>query len=174
MNATCIQTRRGRVVDLATFKEEDIDLDDIVHALSNITRFTGHCRVPYSVAQHSVIVSRSCPDPHKAWGLMHDASEAYLGDVSRPLKSMLPDYQEIEERVMKVIARRFNLPWPMPKEVKVADMAALVSEKNILFDHQIEWTSDIQTDHLPEIHNIWNPAQARVMFYGQARELGVA
>lgn len=129
---TEIQTFTGKVIDLGLVTEEDIDILDIAHALSLINRYTGHTIAPYSVAQHSVHVSRLVADEHALWGLLHDASEAYLGDVSRPLKSMLPDYKRLEEMVQRAIADRFALGWPIPAEVKAADNVALMAEKRDL------------------------------------------
>jgi hypothetical protein len=85
MNATTMQTYTGKLIDLANFSEEDVRLPDISHALSLISRFTGHSKCPYSVAQHSVMVSRLTLPENALWGLLHDASEAYLGDVATPL-----------------------------------------------------------------------------------------
>lgn len=139
MNATTMQTYSGRLVDLSKFSHEDVRIFDISHALSLINRFTGHSVSPYSVAQHSVHVSRLVPDECALWALLHDASEAYLGDVSTPLKMLLPCYRELEERVQKAIARAFGLAWPAPPEVKEADLSALLSEKEELFSVQHDW-----------------------------------
>lgn len=139
MNASTMQTFSGKLIDLAAFESTDVRLVDISHALSMLNRFTGHSTSPYSVAQHSVQVSRLLPDNLALWGLLHDASEAYLGDVSTPLKSLLPCYREIEERVQKVIARAFGLRWPMPDPVKTADVCALAAEKASLFSVQHDW-----------------------------------
>jgi hypothetical protein len=137
MNKTTMQTYTGALVDLAAISPEDIRLPDIAHALSLVNRFTGHTRVPYSVAQHSVMVSELCAPEHALWGLLHDASEAYLGDVATPLKHMLPEYRELEERVQRAIAVRFELSWPMPQDVHVSDKRALMFEKRalLLVDH---------------------------------------
>ena len=139
MNTSTMQTFSGKLVDLAAFAATDVRLVDIAHALSLLNRFTGHSTSPYSVAQHSVQVSKLLPPNLALWGLMHDASEAYLGDVSTPLKSLLPCYQEIEERVQRVIARAFGLKWPMPEQVKEADRCALAAEKAGLFSVQHDW-----------------------------------
>lgn len=139
MNKTTMQTFSGKLIDLAKFTSLDVRLVDIAHALSMINRFTGHSTSPYSVAQHSVHVSRMLPDKLALWGLMHDASEAYLGDVATPLKLLLPCYQEIEERVQRAVARAFGLRWPIPEEVKLVDRSALMAEKSALFSVQHDW-----------------------------------
>jgi Predicted hydrolases of HD superfamily len=112
---------------------EEIDIEDIAHGLSHICRFGGHCRHFYSVAQHSVLVSRAVPKQMRLMGLLHDATEAYIGDMVRPLKLQIPQFNEIEERLWGVIANKFNLPLILPPEIKHADNAALMAERRDLF-----------------------------------------
>jgi hypothetical protein len=93
---------------------EMISIDDIAHALSMICHFGGHTAQFFSVAQHSVLVRRASQTlgytrSFQQWALLHDAAEAYIGDMTRPLKYLLPQYKEIEHRVMQVIAERFDL-----------------------------------------------------------------
>jgi 5'-deoxynucleotidase YfbR-like HD superfamily hydrolase len=169
MNATTMQTYTGKFVDLANFKEEDVRLPDISHALSILNRFTGHSKCPYSVAQHSVMVSRLVDDKHALWGLMHDASEAYLGDVATPLKNILPGYRELEEHVQKTIARVFALPWPMPPEVKHADLRALMGEKRDLIGSDASWGIDVEPACGPINPYCWT--QAKELFEARYKEL---
>lgn len=142
MNGTTMQTFTGKLVDLSKFTADDVRLPDISHALSLINRFTGHSIRPYSVAQHSVLVSRLLSPEHALWGLMHDASEAYLGDVATPLKNMLPGYRELEERVQRAIAKHFHMRLPIPPEVKRADLTALLTEKRDLMTCEHDWGID--------------------------------
>jgi flavin-dependent thymidylate synthase len=83
---------------------EQIELTDIARALSRICRYAGHCEQFYSVAQHSVYVSGMVPPEHALCALMHDATEAYLVDIPRPLKRMLAGYTVLEDRLWRVIA----------------------------------------------------------------------
>lgn len=169
INATTMQTYTGRMVDLSRFSVEDVRLSDISHALSLINRFTGHSRVPYSVAQHSVMVSKLTAPENALWGLLHDASEAYLGDVARPLKALLPEYRELEDHVQRVIATAFRLPWPMPPDVKVADNRALMAEKRDLIPGDADWG----IDELPMSGPI-NPfawSQAKTLFENRYKEI---
>ena len=170
MNTHCMQTHTGRVVDLTRFCEDDIVVDDIAHALSQIIRFTGHARAPYTVAQHSLIVAELVPPEHRLWALVHDASEAYLGDVSSPLKSLLPDYREIEERFQKIIAGRFGLPWPIPPEVKHADRVALMAEKRDLLLARHEWPGEFDPGDQLSIVTILQPWDAEVALRDAIKE----
>jgi len=118
----------------------EVDIRDIAHALARICRFAGHTRDFYSVAQHSVIVSHNVPAEDALWGLLHDAPEAYLSDLSTPVKSALPRYREIEQGVLAAVATRFGLDLPMPRSVKVADSRALLAERrDVLGDLGDTW-----------------------------------
>jgi hypothetical protein len=104
----------------------------IARALSRICRFTGHTSEFYSVAQHCVMASEMAPAHLRMELLMHDASEAFLGDVASPLKAKLAAYREIEHRVEHAIAKQFALPFPHPPEVKVIDLRMLATERRDL------------------------------------------
>ena len=169
MNATTMQTFTGKLVDLANFTVEDVRLPDISHALACINRYTGHTVAPYSVAQHSVMVSRLCEPQDELWGLLHDASEAYLGDVARPLKIMLPDYVELEHHVQQTIGKAFGLSWPMPQSVKVADNRALIAEKRALMAVEHDWGIEADPVHTPINPYCWQ--QAKKMFENRFKEI---
>lgn len=125
-----IMTFSGLYVNVLNLQPENILLEDIAHALSMQCRFAGHCKDFISIAQHSVNVSRNVSAENALWGLLHDASEAYVTDIPRPLKyvSNMAGFVEIEERIQRVIAERFNLPWPIPEEVKTQDGVELLTE----------------------------------------------
>lgn len=162
LTPTTMQTFTGKLIDLRSFGPDDVRVADIAHALSILNRFTGHSKVPYSVAQHSVMVSRLVAPENALWGLMHDASEAYLGDIARPLKEMLPEYKKIERHVQRVIAKVFGLPWPMPADVKRADNIALMTEKRDLVTADHCWGIDVPADCRPISPYCWQ--QAKKMF----------
>lgn len=132
--ANYITTHSGRQFRLDTPLQGVVDLDDIAHHLSMICHWNGACEEFFSVAQHSILVSLVCPHPLQRWGLMHDAAEAYVGDVTRPLKAMLPDYKIIEKRVLRAIAQKFGLKWPEPPELKRYDNQIITLECS-LFMH---------------------------------------
>lgn len=129
----------GGRVDLVDPRPEQFDIGDIARGLSCTARFNGHTHRFYSVAQHSRLMSELINPDYARWALLHDASEAYLGDLVRPLKELCPDYRRIEERIMRVIAERFELGWPMPPEVKAVDNRMLVTEKLLLQPGGPEW-----------------------------------
>lgn len=99
----------GATIDLANIRPSDICAFEIAHALSHICRFTGHTDQFYSVAQHSVLVSKLVPKQFALHALLHDAAEAYLGDVSAPLKALLPQYKVLEAQVWESVVAHFGL-----------------------------------------------------------------
>ena|SRR5690625_2248792 len=127
-----IQTFSGVEFDLSDVRPEMVSIKDIAHGLANTCRFGGHCKEFYSVAQHSIIASALAPPEHAFAALLHDAAEAYLGDIPSPLKRLLPDYRALEKRVEAVIFERFGIPYPLPGAVKYADLQALALERRFL------------------------------------------
>jgi hypothetical protein len=125
--AQAIRVVSGQLFWPLDARETEIQLEDIAHALSHLCRFTGHTRGFYSVAQHSVLVSRLCPVAVALQALLHDASEAYLGDVSRPIKhsGLFDAYRATEARLQALIYRRFGVAETDAPEVKAADTRAL-------------------------------------------------
>jgi len=119
-----ILTRSGRFIDLFDPSPDDIVIEDIAHGLACCNRFAGHTKRPISVAQHSVYVARIS---NQTQGLFHDASEAYMGDVTKWLK-MTPEmakYREVEEKLQQIIYRKFGCPEEMTPEVAYADKLML-------------------------------------------------
>lgn len=130
-------TYRGHRFDFFNMSKTTLDIEDIAHALSQICRFGGHCREFYSVAQHSVYVSQLCSHDHKLVGLLHDATEAYIGDMVTPLKRLVPDFQQYEASLYHVIAKQFGLPRELPQEVKDADITMLAAEARDLLNADV-------------------------------------
>jgi hypothetical protein len=125
-----IRTFTGRHVNPLDLKYDDIDIQDIAHALALCNRFSGHSKKPISVAQHSYYVHRVCANgiiKPERWllrqALLHDASEAYLGDVSKWVKQheAMEGYRYHEALAQRVIAERFGIPFEMHLMVKTAD-----------------------------------------------------
>jgi 5'-deoxynucleotidase YfbR-like HD superfamily hydrolase len=124
-----IITRTGKKVSFSNPKPETICLEDIAWALSNTCRFGGHSGF-YSVAEHSIHMTKLFHNPHsQMWALMHDATEAYVGDMTSPLKRELPQYESIERRFKTAISIRFQLnPFEQPPLIKVMDNIACSTE----------------------------------------------
>lgn len=152
-----IQTRSGACIDLQNPDMTLFCIEDIAWALSNLCRFNGHTKAFYSVAQHSVLVSKVIPQAFALEGLLHDAAEAYLGDVTSPLKDLLPAYRGLEamfeDRLRAVFCR--GREWPTPV-VKEADLWAFKLEQNILMNHasrvfeEVALTGVVLTPWTPE------------------------
>lgn len=120
----------------------DVRIEDIAHALSQLCRFAGHTRQFYSVAQHSVIVSEICGSgPVALWGLLHDASEAYLSDIMRPVKHAheLSGYRQVEALVQAAICQRFALEVAQPDLVSHVDQLVLRAEQRDLMNMPPGW-----------------------------------
>lgn len=130
-----ILTRSGKRFDLFHPKPDQIDIKDIAFALALQCRFNGHCSRFYSVAEHSIIMSWNVPISLKLCALMHDATEAYIGDMVKPLKDHLSEFKRIEENIWRVIANKYGLPLELPKEVKEADLRMLATERHELMSH---------------------------------------
>lgn len=145
-------------------RADEVRLEDIAHSLSLLCRFGGHCSTFYSVAEHSVHVARLCSPEAALWGLLHDASEAYVVDLPKPLKRMLPDYSVIEDGVMLAIADHFGLNPVMPEEVKRWDAAMLRCEADhLLGDPPMPW-HEAGIQPAPVALNCWLPNRARLEF----------
>jgi len=153
-----IITRRPQRFHFLTPKPDDFDAEEIAEALSRRCRWSGHCRSYYSVAQHSVYVSMAAaPHGHALWGLLHDAAEAFLPDVPRPLKALLKvatprpggrhklePLDDVENRILRAVAERFHLdPATPPECVRIADDRILATEYAQLFP--------------PESAQLWRP-----------------
>jgi hypothetical protein len=149
-----IQTYTGKLFWPLDPQKDEIDIEDIAHALSNICRFTGHVKDFYSVAQHSLLVSDLCQS-NKLSGLLHDGSEAYICDIARPVKRLdeMRSYREVEKIVQTAIFSAFSLEYPEPREVKQADDWAVFIEANALMPHPERcWTNwDQFWEKIPQI-----------------------
>lgn len=171
-----IQTYSGVCVKPLAPKPENIRIIDIAHALSHVCRFTGHTKFFMSVAQHSVLVSQVVRPENALWGLLHDASEAYLADLARPVKrqSQMDIYREAEKKLMDVIAVKFGLPKEMPEEVNEADTRMLLTEKrDALMPSRARWGIE-DLGVLPYDHvriEYWSTWEAKAKFLERFIEL---
>lgn len=136
----CIRTVSGLDVDVFNIIPEMVNIDDIAHALAHQCRFGGHCSEFYSVAQHSILCSKLASTENKLAALMHDASEAYLIDIPRPIKGGLANYKELEDKVMHVIAQKFGFKYPLDKEIKDIDHQMFTIEWHELMIKDVQRT----------------------------------
>lgn len=180
MNAPIIRpdilTQSGNYFDFLNPERCEIHIEDIAHALSHICRFNGHVREFYSVAQHSVHVSKVIEwlDPSAQMeGLLHDSAEAYIGDITRPLKQLLPEYKVIEERVERAIFPIFGIAYPLSKAVKTADLILLATEqRDLMPEHDDEWALIKDIKPMQEHIVPWTPDKAFRRFMERYEELG--
>ena len=178
-----MQTYTGRKFYPMDPRAEDVDPRDIAHALGMLCRYNGHVDRFYSVAEHCVLLSYAVPDRLALWALMHDATEAYLGDMVRPLKVSQPGYVVAEDRVMVAIAKRFDLDITtsiglndevivhLPDEVKAADTRILLDEKLALMSRtKHPWFVD-DLEPLGVKVEGWHPGTAGSKWLRRFREL---
>lgn len=177
-----IQTYSGRAMYPLDPRSDEICIHDIAHALSNQCRFSGHTSRFYSVAEHSVHVSILCNREDAMWGLLHDASEAYLSDVAKPVK-MLPEmdvYRQAERGLQAYIAGTFGLSLVEPESVRAADKLMLAIEARDLMDVQnSRWRENWRKwiDLIPEgcdknVSFPLSPTLAKEIFLNRFYELG--
>jgi hypothetical protein len=155
-----MQTFTGRAFYPMAPHVEDVDPVDIAHALSLICRYGGHSRAFFSVAEHAL------------WALLHDATEAYVGDMVRPLKQSMPAYREAEDRLMLVICDRFGIGYDCPAEVKAADNRILHDERATLMTASpLPWRSLDDISPLGVLVEGWAPACAEERYLSRLSEL---
>ena len=158
-----IQTYTGRQFWPLEPRPGDVCIEDIAHSLANQCRFAGHSSQFYSVAQHCCLMYATAPGWLRPQALMHDAAEAYITDIPRPLKGMLK-INDIERQVEHAISKRFGFQWPFSPELHDLDNRMLATEKRDLMVYGNSWTSieGLEPFHLPVVP--WSPFTAEVMF----------
>lgn len=149
----------------------DICIGDIANALAKICRFTGHCRRFYSVAEHCIHVSNQVPRKHALRALLHDASEAYICDVARPLKYTpeFEGYRAIEHRLEEAIFERFGVTGDPDPSIKEADARLLATEKYQLMTTDKEYWGSAEPFgfELP----CWSPDEAARRYLDKCHDL---
>lgn len=153
-------THTGKYIDPYNLKPEDIDIIDIAQGLSKLCRYAGQCEGFYSVAEHSVLVAQQVWKATHDFNLtrialLHDAPEAYIGDLVRCVKARLDQYQDLEYRIWSCMAEKWFNPfydglcnWDLPDEVKEADQRMCVTERlAIISEKSAVW--DLQTRYKP-------------------------
>ena len=176
-----LQTVSGRFVNPFDPDPTQLDIQDIARALANTCRFGGHCRSFYSVAQHSVIVSELVEqrggDPEDVFAaLMHDAGEAYLGDMPHPLKhrSALGEaFKHAEKHLEQALQARFKIKPDVP-EIKRADRALLATERRAFSAEDWHWPELEGIEPLDLHLTAWSPDEAAARFQARYDELDEA
>lgn len=168
-----IETFTGMKFDILDPNPEHIHIIDIAHALSQLCRYNGHTMAYYSVAQHSVIVSNLAKPEDALTALMHDAAEAYIGDMAYPIKHMFPLFKEIEDNIQTVIAAKFGFQHPMPQYLKEIDRNISGNEAESLMSSRGDWWNGGEGyPKVPGLHiKSFLPEEAREMFLRRFEEL---
>ncbi|WP_242095448.1 hypothetical protein [Sphingomonas sp. CROZ-RG-20F-R02-07] len=170
-----ILLRSGAYFDLLDPHGSAFTIEDIAHGLSMTCRFAGQCRQFYSVAEHSWHTSFLVAPEFRLAAVMHDAAEAFIGDVTRPLKSLLPEYKAIERNVEAAIAERFGLDDAGADEIKRADLVMLHAEQAVMMPHHEDrWDTSPEDDASARLVNFrcWSPDDARRAFLWRFEDLG--
>lgn len=128
---TYIKTLNNNIFDYKNIKENKVDIKEIAAVLSKIPRWLGHTEKFYSVAQHCCWCYDNTQG-NKLEALMHDASEAYVGDCPTPLKALLPNYKKIEAHISVLLSNKFKFNYPYSKETHDIDSYALEYERHFI------------------------------------------
>ncbi len=162
-----IQTYTGLTFDLQHPSPEMVDIEDIAHALSMLCRFTGHTSSFYSVAQHSVLCALKAPAHLSMQALLHDAHEAYVGDLNSPLKSIVgAGYGNLSYSIQRVIDTKFNAEHDIDSNhtIKNIDLRMLITEANaLLAPRSTAWSIKVEP-YDDFLINPWSPKEAKASF----------
>ena len=150
---------------------EDVPIEDIAHSLSMQCRFNGHLKTFYSVAEHSVHICDLILEKYPIawdlalWGLLHDASEAFVPDLPRPFKVLMSGFGEFEDKAMAAIAEYYQLgSSTMPEEVKYLDTHIVRDEAEKFMINPPTWTDAFES--VLDQNWLWGlqPLQAKTLF----------
>lgn len=170
-----IETYTGKKFYFTDPEPDMIDIRDIAHSLSLQCRFMGHVETFYSVAEHSVAVSCIVDKENALVALLHDAAEAYLSDIPRPIKKLLPQYMELEEQVSQAIYSKFflNVSHESWSDIKDADNTQLKTEAKYLLSSQgKDWIGDYPTKgRKGKVPNCLAPIHAEALFLRSFEEI---
>lgn len=148
-----ISTFSGLYIDTRNPAPESLNIYDIAHQLSMQPRYGGKLRQDYTVAQHCIECCLLADFEDKLAALLHDASEAYICDLPSPIKSELPGYKVIEDRIMKAISAKFGFEYPLNQRVKEIDKYML----------ELEWSSMVK-NHIPYRIKVMEKREAEIRF----------
>ncbi|MEL7941006.1 phosphohydrolase [Pseudomonas delhiensis] len=167
-----ILTNSGQRFDILEPNSSMVQPQDIAHSLAMQCRFNGHCGTFYSVAQHCIIVASLVPAEYKLQALLHDATEAYIGDIVRPVKQAVPELRQIEQRIWHAICARFDIDPVLPACIHDADMIALATERRDLMpEHQDGWDCLAGTQPMQQFIRAWSAEEARLRYWQDLLQL---
>ncbi len=170
-----VSTYLGHRFHPAAPRVDDVHIEDIAHGLAFQCRFNGQTRSFYSVAQHSLFVAALVPARLKLAALLHDAAEAYLGDMVKPLKALFPEFSRMEQAVMAIIGQRFGTAGFDAPAIKRADLIALATEKRDLMPNSCEpWPTLSGIAPVPARIQPLAPHEAKAAFLERFEEFGGA
>jgi hypothetical protein len=168
MTTAWIQTHSGKAFDLFSPRPEQVDVTDIAHSLGMQCRYNGHCNRFYSVAEHSVIMAHMVPGELEIHALLHDAAEAYVSDIVRPLKQHWPAFAVMERQVLAVIYEHLGVAEPTVEQraaIERADLRMLRTERDQLLSPPPEpWgggVEDVEPWPVLLLPSPWGPAEAK-------------
>lgn len=139
MKKGIVTTFSGHHLDVLDPDPNKIEIVDIAHGLSLCCRYAGQCKFFYSVAQHCVNGSYHANPSDKLAFLMHDSPEAYMGDLVKNIKELLPKYKTIQDNLEAVIFKKFNIIDYDPVGVKRIDNAIMAAEAEVLMKNTVDW-----------------------------------
>ena len=161
-----ILTNSGQRFDILEPHSAMVHPQDIAHSLAMQCRFNGHCGTFYSVAQHCIVVASLVPEEHKLAALLHDATEAYIGDIVRPLKQAVPQLRQMEHHIWHAICARFDIDPVLPSCIHDADMVALATERRDLMpENRDEWECLAGTQPMQQFIRAWPVEEARLRYW---------
>lgn len=175
-----IRLRSGHYFDLADPRPDAFEFADIAGALSKVCRFGGQCPEFYSVAEHlwhctMLAQEDGLTRDERVAVLLHDAAEAFVGDVVKPLKALLPEYAAVELAVERAVGERFGVDFAAHAEaVKKIDREVLIAERRAMFgDDGVKWTGEDSVRRVSLRPHHWVPARAEEEYTRLGRLLGV-
>lgn len=171
-----IITYTGRLFWPLNPRIDDINALDICHALSQQCRFTGHTSEFYSVAEHSCRVHDELSKEYKLAGLLHDASEAYLMDLARPVKEQdeMHLFREAEDHLMELVAEKFGFEFPYSKEVYKVDKILLNTEyRDLMSKNKLREADFNGHKPLEKMIKPWSSPEAKFGMVERLEKLGI-
>jgi hypothetical protein len=167
-----IATFSGRKVPIVGAVADDVEITDVAHSLSLQCRYNGAVREFYSVAEHCWLMSHAVSPENALWALLHDATEAYIGDLVRPVKRLLPDFVDIEDALMATIADKYGIALTMPAEVRDADNRICRDEMDALLANPDGYARSIDAHpYLGVEVQSFEPKAAEALYLARFNEL---